>query len=126
MIAVLEYISRSNYWLAYAITGAKNDEISHILQKDMTYSLDIIIRYIFSIFLLKLKTYKHHKFSLIIIFIGILILIICDIILVKFIYIKDITLCFYYSGICLLTSFTLPYEHTLIKQLFSENFILPA
>ena len=127
IIAVLEFISRSNYWLAYAITGAKGTEISHILQKDMTYSLDILMRYIFSIFLLKIKIYRHHKFSLITIFIGILILISSDVILVIFILNRDsVALCFYYSLICLLKGLTLPYEHILIKQLFSENFIFPA
>ena len=57
VICVLDYISRCLYSISYAITGVKDEEIFHLLQKDMTITLDIFMRYVFSIFILKLVIY---------------------------------------------------------------------
>ena len=49
IMSILEYLSRCHYWIAYAITGAGNDEVSQALQRDITYTVDILMRYVFSI-----------------------------------------------------------------------------
>ena len=55
IISILEYLSRSQYWIAYAITGAEKYEVSHALQRDITYTADILMRYALSIIILKIK-----------------------------------------------------------------------
>jgi hypothetical protein len=40
IISILEYLSRSFYWISYAIISLKSKEISHLLQKDLLISID--------------------------------------------------------------------------------------
>ena len=126
IISILEYLSRSFYWISYAIISLKSKEISHLLQKDLLISTDIFVRYIFSIFVLKSVIYKHGKFSLILMGIGFLILLTADFLLIfcatSYLNINK-TLSF--TGILLFRSVIIPYEHTLIKQLFLNNYIIP-
>ena len=126
IISILEYLSRSFYWISYAIISVKSKEISHLLQKDLLISIDIFVRYIFSIFVLKSVIYKHGKFSLILMGIGFLILLTADFLLIfcatSYLNINK-TLSF--TGILLFRSVIIPYEHTLIKQLFLNNYIIP-
>ena len=126
IIAVLEFFCRSNYWLAYVITGLENnDEVSHSLRRDLTNTLDIIMRYIFSIFILKTKIYKHHKISIIVISIGGLFITVADIIDYTIIDNNNIGIILYFISILLIRVIGYPYEHTLIRKLFQENFIIP-
>ena len=84
------------------------------------------MRYIFSIFILKIKVNKLHKVSLATIGIGFLFLLVADII--DFSYKNknlDLLITLSFSLICLIRSFASPYEHTLIQKLFKEIFILP-
>ena len=126
IISILEYLSRFFYWISYAIISLKSKEISHLLQKDLLISTDIFVRYIFSIFVLKSVIYKHGKFSLILMGIGFLILLTADFLLIfcatSYLNINK-TLSF--TGILLFRSVIIPYEHTLIKQLFLNNYIIP-
>ena len=126
IISLLEYISRSFYWIAYAITSAKSEDIAHLFQKDLTLSFDIFMRYIFSIFILKITLFKHKKCSLIIMGIGFVLLIVTDILMIFIIKNNfDLRLTFYYIGIVLPRGITFPLEHILIKQLFTNNFLIP-
>ena len=126
IIAILEFFCRSNYWLAYVITGLENnEEVSHPLRRDLTNTLDIIMRYIFSIFILKTKIYKHHKISIIVISIGGLFITVADIIDYTIIDNNNIGTILYFISILLIRVIAYPYEHTLIRKLFQENFILP-
>jgi len=126
IIVILDYISRSFFWISYAITGVKSEDVSHLLEKDVIITLGIFMRYIFSIFILKVTIYKHNVCSIISIGIGFVILLITDFLLIVLTVnsIKiDKTL--YYVGILLLRGISFPYEDTLVKQIFSENNILP-
>ena len=78
IIVVLDYISRSRAWISYAITKAISEEIFHSFKNNIKITLDIIMRYIFSIFILKIIVYKHRIFSMITIGIGFALLIIND------------------------------------------------
>ena len=57
IIVILDYISRSFFWISYAITGVKSEDVSHLLEKDVIITLGIFMRYIFSIFILKIVVY---------------------------------------------------------------------
>ena len=83
IVAILDYISRSSTWISYAIIKVESKIISHTLQKNIKLTLDIIMRYIFSVFILKVIVYKHRIFSMVTIIIGLAILIINDIILMS-------------------------------------------
>ena len=125
-ISFLEYLSRSFYWIAYAITSANSEEVSHFLQKNWTNTLDIIMRYIFSICVLKTVIYKHHKCSLLSMITGFAILFVTDFLLLfetENRYNKTDT--FFYSGILLLKGISNPYQHILIKTIYSNCFIFP-
>ena len=76
------------------------------------------MRYALSIIILKIKIFKHHKFSLVIISFGFFSLLVADII--DFTCINDkikLGLSFLFALICLSKSFVSPYEHVLIKQI---------
>ena len=83
IVAILDYISRSSTWISYAITKVESKIISHSLQKNIKLTLDIIMRYIFSVFILNVIVYKHRIFSMVTISIVLAILIINDIILMS-------------------------------------------
>ena len=126
IISVLEYIELSNYWIGYAITGSKEEKITQPIRRDFSFIVDIINRYLFSIFILKIKIFKHHKVSFIIMIVGFLFILTSDIIFLTSIHIPDDTgKVLLFTAILLLKCFAYPYEHTLIKQLFQENYILP-
>jgi len=126
LISALDYLSRSLYWISYAITGANNDIVSHTLQKDIVNTLDILMRYIFSIFILKTVIHRHRIVSIIFIIFGFAILLPVD-----FIYLKtndnvfDVSKTLSYAGILAFRAVFGPLEDTFIKKLYSENYILP-
>ena len=86
------------------------------------------MRYIFSVFILKVSVYKHRIFSMIIICIGFIILILNDLILmIKSINNEyDILETFLYTLIVSISAFLYPYEDTLVKQIFLEDYLYPA
>ncbi len=128
IITVLDYISRSSIWISYAITKANPEKISHTLQTNITITLDIIMRYIFSVYILKIIIFKHRIFSMITIGIGFAILIINDIILMLFTKLKSYNIgsTFFYTAIASISGFTFPFEDTFVKQIFSEDYLYPA
>ena len=125
IICVSTYLSRSLYWISYAITGVNNDDVSHQLQKDVVNTLDIVMRYIFSILFLHIIIHKHRIVSMIGIFIGFLILLPSDIALIHFNNPEKLKPSVGYVSILALRGITIPLEDTLIKKLFTENYVLP-
>ena len=126
IVSTSTYFSRSLYWISYGITGAENNKVSHQLQKDVVNTLDIIMRYIFSVFILKVIVYKHRIFSMITIGIGLAIFIINDILLIIFGSNYELSKTFIFAAIASISGFTYPIEDTLIKQIFSEEYLFPA
>ena len=105
IIGILDYISRSFFWIAYAITGAEEKKVCFIFEKDMVCTVDIIMRYIFSIFILKISVYKHGIVSIIMICVGFIILLTSDCLYIKSSEEKgglSMSLTLFYSGILLL------------------------
>ena len=92
----------------------------------MVNSLDILMRYILSIIILKTKVYKHLILSIFGTVIGFIILVITDFLIIGY---TDNTIKLnktsYFVGILLLRGFSFPIEDILVYQLFKDNHILP-
>ena len=129
LICLINYISRCLFWIVYSIyslTNYKEEQIAFYSGHDLRLAVDIPMRYIFSIFILKMKIYKHSIVSLIMIFCGLIMLICTDMILCNYSPIeKSYGATMIYSGILMLRGFSIPYEHVLIKKIFNENYIFP-
>jgi len=125
IIGILEYISRSLYWMAYAITKAKREEVSHQLQKDLLNTLDIFMRYIFSIFILKVVFHKHRLFSIYLIAGSFIVLLISDFFYVGLDEKLNLVVTLGYVGIIAFRAVSYPLVDTFIRQLFEDNYILP-
>ena len=127
IVSASTYFSRSLYWISYGITGAKNNISSNQLQKDVVNTLDIIIRYIFSIFILHIIIHRHRVVSMFGIFVGFLFLIPADIILLLLNKQNsgNMRISVGYVAILALRGLSIPFEDTYIKKLYIENYILP-
>jgi len=125
IVSASTYFSRSLYWISYGITGAKNNNYSNQLQKDVVNTLDIIIRYIFSIFILHIIIHRHRVVSMFGIFVGFLFLIPADIILLINQNNGNMRISVGYVAILALRGLSIPFEDTYIKKLYIENYILP-
>jgi hypothetical protein len=128
-IGLIDFISRSLFWIVYSVyslTNYKEEQIAFYSGNDLQIAVDIPMRYIFSIFILKMKIYKHSIVSLIMIFCGLIMLICTDMILCNYSPIsKSYGATMIYSGILMLRGFSIPYEHVLIKKIFYEKYIFP-
>ena len=127
LVIVLDYLNRLIVFIFYISNKTtEHDIIYHKAQKDIIIHLDIIIRYILSIFLLKIKIFKHHKFSFFLILINFLILIPTDAISLHF-YTpnKDEKLTYIYIGMYSIRAILYPYEDVIIKKLFKDDYVLP-
>ena len=129
IIGVLEYIGRSLDWINYSIFSYIDfdiNKVSHFLEKNMINIIDIIFRYILSIFILRLTIYKHGKLSIIMISIGLIILLVTDLFLINYTNRKkSITSTIYYSMLSLIRGISFPFEDIIIKKLFLEDNIFP-
>jgi hypothetical protein len=130
LLSFNSFISRSFNWLSYAIYSLTNYEVKKIATycgNDFVVTIDIIMRYIFSLFILKTVIYKHNFFSIIMIGTGAIILLISDFLVVQYSPIsKLIGPTMIYCSIIVLRGITIPLEHMLVKQIFENNHIFPA
>jgi len=125
-ICIIDYINRAAFFIFYQTNkDANHDNISHKAQKDIIIHLDILARYLFSILILKTKVFKHHKLSLILIIIGFVISIPNDVLEILNSKKYVARLSFIYIGIFVYRAILFPLEDTLIKQIFSKEYILP-
>ena len=130
-IGSLDYLNRSSFFIFFEISGAKSDNINilHKIQGDLINLLDILIRYLFSIIILKIKVYKHHKLSIFLIFITFVFLLIIDIL--SLIYDKtgmeniDTKITLIYIAILSIRAVLFPLEDIIIKKVFTIYYILP-
>ena len=86
------------------------------------------MRYIFSVFILKVIVYKHRTFSMVTIGIGLIIFMINDILLMFFDNLNNYNIgkYFFYTAIASISGITYPLEDTFMKQIFSEEYLYPA
>ena len=126
LISSIELFNLLSYFIFFSLVkDAKNDEVAHKGEKDIICCLDIIVRYIFSIFILKTKVYKHHMWSIYAIVIGFMLIVPFDI--VQFISEKDKNNVYsiIYIGVLSLRAIFYPLRDTLIKSIYREYYILP-
>ena len=122
----MDYISRSVFYIFYLTNNeAGNDDVSHKFQKDFVNNLDILMRYIFSIIILKNKIFKHHKFAIIIILISLPFMIPIDIFHIIFFNKEDLYLTLINIGIVSIKAFLFPLEDTIVKIVYLNYYILP-
>jgi hypothetical protein len=126
LISLTELFVLLTYFIFFAlIEDAQNDEVAHKGEKDIILFLDIIIRYILSILILKTKVYKHHLWSIYAIIIGFILIVPFDI--VQFISEKDKNTVYsiIYIGVSSISSIFYPIRDTLIKMIYKDYYILP-
>ena len=128
-ICLIDFISLSLFWIVYSfysLTDYDETKIAFYSANDLQIAMDILIRYIFSILILKTKIHKHSIVSFIMISSGLIMLICTDMILCNYSPIeKSYGATMIYSGILMLRGFSIPYEHVLIKQMYDEYYIFP-
>ena len=129
IVSILEYLGHSFHWIAYAIMNTipnyDDFNVLHILSKDILCTVDVCMRFIFSVFILKNTIYQHGKLSILMILFGFAFLLITDFILIKFRN-RNIFHSLLFSGILLFRGIAYPYGDMLTKQIFKEDsFIAP-
>ena len=124
LISFIDLLHFSCYFIFFLTDKATHEQVSIKTEKDIKTLLDIIIRYIFSIFYLKMKLYKHHKWSIYAIIFGFILIVPIDLYQLYFIDInKEASL--KYTAILSLRAFFFPFEHALLKKFYSNYYILP-
>ena len=128
-ITCLELLSNCSYFIFFLIIDAEKEEVSHKSTKDVITLLDILVRYIFSICILKVRVFKHHMWSIYAMIFGFLLIVpfdICDI------YYEEKTHKVYSTSYVIVIFFLLafksviyPLEDTYIKKFFNTYYILP-
>ena len=125
LISIIDLLYFSCYFIFFLIDNATNEQVPMKTEKDIKTLLDIIIRYMFSIFCLNNKLYKHHRWSIYAIIIGFIIIVPIDLyVLYLKVNIKTVS-SLKYTGILSLRALFFPLEHALIKQFYSNYYILP-
>ena len=128
IIIFLHYSANLSSFIFFSIfKDATYENIFHKAKADIINHFDIIIRYIFSYLLLETKMFKHHKFSIIIILIGFVILAPTDFISMYLFPQGEINpkYTYIYIGVNLLRGVLYPLEDTLVKKIFTEDYIIP-
>lgn len=124
-ITSLEILSTSFYFIFFILIDANEREVSAKISKDIITLLDIIFRYIYSIFLLKIKIFKHHIWSIFAIIIGFFLIVPFDICDVYFEEEINNVVASIYIGVISLKSVFYPLENTYVKKFFNEFYVLP-
>ena len=122
---MLQLLFFSCYFVFYTIVKFNRNENTIKIEKDLVVLLDILIRYIFSIFILKVTIFKHHKWSIYAIILGFFLIVPIDIIIAFLSGNIDPIPSLIYIGILFIKAILSPLEHTLIKQLYNDYYILP-
>ena len=127
LASAINLFSRLAFYLFYQSNpNAKHDDVFDKVQYDIINNIDIITRFILSITVFKIKAYKHHILSLIIIITGFVILTPIDFFLIHNNAIgKDETLNYIYTGILAYKGILFPLEQTIAKKVFINMYILP-
>ena len=128
-VTCLELLSNCSYFIFFLIIDAEKEEVSHKSTKDVITLLDILVRYIFSICILKVRVFKHHMWSIYAMLFGFLLIVpfdICDI------YYEEKMHKVYSTSYVIVIFFLLafksviyPLEDTYIKKFFNTYYILP-
>ena len=125
LITCLEIVVVSFYFIYFWAINANQEEVSVKHSKDVLTLMDILVRYIFSVVILKVKTFKHHKCSIFAMIFAFLLIIPFDILDVYY----EEKINTYYTAIYVfilsVQSILYPLEDTYLKKFFNNYLILP-
>ena len=124
-ITCLEIVVVSFYFIYFWIINADKEEVSVKHSKDVLTLMDILVRYIFSIVILKVKTFKHHKCSIYAMIFAFVLIIPFDVLDVYYEEKINTYLTGVYVFILSVQSILYPLEDTYIKKFFNSFYILP-
>ena len=124
-ITSLEVFSFSLPFIFFLIIETEREKVSNKTLWDINTFLDILVRYILSVNMLKIKAYKHHLWAIYGILIGFILVVPFDICNVYFQKNINTIYNFIYIGILSIRSITYPLEGTYIKKFFNSYYILP-
>ena len=124
-IAFLELLARACFFIYFIAFGSKKEEIDIKNTKDGLTLMDILSRYILSIVILKIKTFKHHIWAIYVMIFGFFLIIPFD--LLDLFKGEDVnkTHTAIYFIVLSCQSIIYPLEDTFIKKFFNTYFILP-
>ena len=125
LISILDLLYFSCYFIFFLFDDSTHREVSMKTEKDIKTLFDIITRYILSICFLKIKVFRHHKWSIIAIIFGFLLIVPIDF---YDLYIQatiKTESSLVYTAILSLRAFFFPFEHFLAKKLFNKYYIPP-
>ena len=125
LISVIDLLHFSCYFIFFLIDNSSHKEVSMKTEKDIKTLFDIIIRYVISIFFLRIKVFRHHKWSIIAIIFGFLLIVPIDF---YELYIEasiDTNSSLIYVAILSLRAIFFPVEHYLAKKLYNKSYISP-
>ena len=125
--SALNYLNRLASFIFYqANPDAEHKKIFYKVQYDIINNIDILMRFLLSIIVFKIKLYKHHFLSFVIAIIGFIVFIFNDFFSIN--YSEDGTdkkLTYIYIGILSYRGILYPLEDSIAKKVFIDNYILP-
>ena len=124
-ITCLELTARSLNFIYFSIINANEDEVYSKNTKDVLTLLDILMRYILSMLMLKVKTYKHHIWAIYAIIFGFVLIIPFDVLDIYYSESVNGYHTISYIFVLFLQTIIYPYEDTLIKKFFNTYYIFP-
>ena len=124
-ITCLEIVVTSSYFIYFWAIVAKEEEISKKHSKDVLTIMDILTRYIFSIFILKVKIFKHHLWSLYAMIFAFVLIIPFDFLDIYYKENVNFIKTLIYILVLAVQSVLYPLEDTFIKKFFNSYYILP-
>ena len=127
LICCLDYLNRSAYFIFNELNKEEqSDMVYSKAEKDIIIHLDIIARYCFSKFILKTKMFKHQKVAIYIIISILFVILIADVILIIYFSPSGINaLSYVYILIFVTRGILFPFEDTIIKIIFTDDYIIP-
>ena len=125
-ISSLSLLSSSGYFIFFSIIHSTAEEnVSYKTSLDVIVLLDILVRYAFSIFILKIKIYKHHIWAIYAILLGFILIVPLDLVEIYLDDEVDKIKTSAYILILACKSIFFPLEDTFIKKFFNAYYILP-
>ena len=125
--SALNYLNRLASFIFYqANPDVEHKKIFHKVQYDIINNIDILMRFLLSIIVFKIKLYKHHFLSFVIAIIGFIVFIFNDFFSIN--YSEDGTdkkLTYIYIGILSYRGILYPLEDSIAKKVFIDYYILP-
>ena len=124
-ILILDLLSHFFYYIYHSIFDLKKDDVSQKFTQDVMILINITMRFIFYILIIKRDVYSHHIFAIFSIFLIFLIIIILDTINIFTEEKYNLDDCVYYILILAPRSFIFPFVDTIAWKFMINKYVLP-